>query len=93
MERSKLAFLAVGFCLAGLLSGCGSSNQAQPPPPPPLEIVSPTTSLPNGGPSVFYSVTLDATGGISLFLDDYPGHLTEWPYIERNQRNDLRDAH
>src|ERR1700680_629309 len=65
MERPKLAFLALGFYLGGLLSGCGSSNQAPPPPPPPppppLAIVS--TSVPNGGPSVFYSVTLDATGG------------------------------
>jgi hypothetical protein len=66
MDRPKLAFLALGF--GGLLSGCGSSNQAPPPPPPPpppLEIVS--TSLPNGGPSVFYNVTLDATGGIAPY--------------------------
>ena len=57
-ERSRLAILAVGFCLAGLLSGCGSSS-----PPPPIEITT-QSPLPSGRVNTLYNAALSATGGV-----------------------------
>jgi Putative Ig domain len=56
--KRKLALLTIAFCLAVLLSGCGSS---QAPHDPPLVVT--TSTVPQGVINVPYSVTLSATGG------------------------------
>ncbi|MFI5117628.1 MAG: putative Ig domain-containing protein [Terriglobales bacterium] len=63
MTRRKLAFLAVAFCVAGLLSGCGSSSQV--PHDPPLVVT--TTTLPQGIANSAYSATLSAIGGAAPY--------------------------
>ncbi len=62
MDGRKLALLAVGVCLAGLLLGCGSSS---PAPSAPLSVV--TSTLPQGVVYVPYNATLSATGGIAPY--------------------------
>ncbi len=61
MGRRKLALLAVAFCLATLLSGCGSSSH----PSSPLSVT--TSTLPAGVINVPYTTTLSATGGVSPY--------------------------
>ncbi len=63
MTRRKLAFLIIVFCLAVLLSGCGSSSPAVHDPP----LVVTTTTLPQGIANSPYSATLSASGGVSPF--------------------------
>jgi Putative Ig domain len=62
MARFKLALLAVGLCLVGLLSGCGGSSSQ---PPAPLAIA--TTTLPQGVNNVQYNATLTAAGGVPSY--------------------------
>jgi putative Ig domain-containing protein len=63
MKRPKLTLVAMGFCLAGLLSGCGSSS----PPPPPIEITT-QSPLPSGRVNTLYSDSLNATGGVPPYV-------------------------
>ncbi|HXR32393.1 MAG TPA: putative Ig domain-containing protein [Verrucomicrobiae bacterium] len=56
--------VCLGFLLAVLLGGCGSSpNSTQNPPPPPPQISITTSSLPAGQVGVAYTAMLAATGG------------------------------
>jgi Putative Ig domain len=64
MERPKLALLAVAFCLAGLLSGCGGSSS--PTSTSPLSVTTAST-LPQGVVNVPYKATLSATGGVAPY--------------------------
>jgi putative Ig domain-containing protein len=63
MLLRKLAFRGVGFCVAGLLSGCGGSSPA--PPSSPLSIT--TSSLQQGVINVPYNTSLSATGGVTPY--------------------------
>ncbi len=62
MQRRKLAVLAIGFAMAALLSGCGSSSHS---PSSPLSVA--TSTLPPGVINVPYTTTLIATGGVSPY--------------------------
>ena len=62
MQRRKLAVLAIGFAMAALLSGCGSSSHS---PSSPLSVA--TSTLPPGVINVPYTTTLSATGGVSPY--------------------------
>jgi hypothetical protein len=62
----KLVFLTIAFCLAVLLSGCGSSSQSsQLLHDPPLVVT--TTTLPQGIANSAYSATLSAIGGAAPY--------------------------
>jgi hypothetical protein len=58
--RCKLALLAFGVCLAGLLSGCGSSSESGILP---LSVTTPSR-LSQGVIAAPYNTTLGATGGV-----------------------------
>lgn len=62
MDRPKLLSLAISLCLAGVLSGCGSSGQS-PSPPSPLQITT-QSPLRSGRVNVSYNTTFTATGGV-----------------------------
>jgi len=59
MYRPKLVFLAIGFFLVALLSGCGGSSNPQAAP---LQITT-KSPLPPGRVDTSYTTTLNATGG------------------------------
>ena len=71
----KLVFLTIAFCLAVLLSGCGSSSA--PLKDPPLYVTTPSP-LPPGIVNVPYSTTLNATGGAPPYAWNHccPGKLS-----------------
>jgi hypothetical protein len=64
--RPKLLLLPISLCLAGVLSGCGSSSGNSSSghlPPSPLQITT-QSALPSGRVNVSYNTTFTATGGV-----------------------------